>query len=64
MTNEQIRALKLCCHAFYARLHRTGLNTDDAIAYAAASDAVKLATGELYASGEWWIDQWNRAKPF
>jgi hypothetical protein len=64
MTIDQIRALKLCCYAFYLRENRTGLNTFDSEAYAAAKNAVKLATGELYAEGTWWKDHWTPAEPY
>ena len=60
MTTDQITAMKLACKAFYIREGRTGLNTWDNEAYAALKTAVKLFTGELYASGEWYKDQWNK----
>lgn len=64
MTLEQIRALKLCCYAFYVREGRTGLNSFDNEAYTAAKNAVKLVTGELYACGTWWKDQFTAAEPY
>jgi len=59
--NMQIEALKQACRAFYEREHRTGITTDELIVYKACKAAVKDATGEYYASGEWHASQWDAA---
>lgn len=51
--NSQLDALKQACRAFYEREHRQSITTDELIAYKACKAAVKDATGEYYASGEW-----------
>jgi len=59
---SNITALKLCCKAFYIRLNRAGLNAWDEEAYNAAVSAVKEATGEIYASGEWWKNTYAKGE--
>ena len=59
--NMQIEALKQACRAFYEREHRTGITVEELIAYKACKAAVKDATGEYYANGEWHASQWDAA---
>lgn len=59
MDNQTIIALKACVEAIYIREHGKGINTHDAYAKSLAIAAIKANTGELYASGEWFKDEWG-----